>query len=1402
MKSSGTDAFSGSGDLLQKWNVWRSRCGGGAAADARRAELITVADAASASKEFTRDLRERPLRNSSIRHQLRPAWNRGIFTTLTTCAVVLLALVVSFSQAMGATDSYAASTRGFGNVKVSLHDFSTQQEKSSWTVFDCEDPAHAALTASKRMADLLGFGDIKPARANAFSGTLLELPGAGAWLLGVEGNRFHEFFASSENQLKKLVSNAKLNPLQAVPERAYPRWLDCFDNAATAICYEGGGAPVDIDSEFPWVKKHGFAYMYYMFPMESQYVAPGVFDSSVPDWFGAKCREMDIPFRTIYWELYKPSWYWNRKPLPYIKGTPGRLSVMPGFYHENEALYRIPYGSEPIAASDPFSFDARMQFLKSIKDDPNFVGTMAVAEVGLSGVALLGTVSEMSETIGAWHNYLSGTLGYDLSKLGQAHYGRKDYYRSWDEVKVPVTQDFMGFDDTSLHLAGKGWESVADYDIKKTSAYIKPGSPPAPKAIPSEGWVPAISNDRMFWSYARRRSSEKLGDIWLRRKFTVGNEQLSTLKYLHVERTAALRRKYCDAYLNGNSLKQVTNDRAEELTSCFAAGGNLQVGENELVLRMEGMPPIGFITLGKLPLRLYPGMSKAENRRWYDASNFVSWLRMRGVERTLQAMRTVEPNRPLKMMAMVNHMDMAIPLAKRYGGYVHDTGGATGYWCPYTGAKISRAHGMPFSVEPGGPPRNAKQMQSFIAFNIMYGNDAIDLVFATTHFKDKPDVNQWIDENLELLKSFGKMHQPKQSIGMLFSARNMRLGFGQPERWHLGRGALQQVGRNFVQIETSDMDTPIMDQYPVVLDCATVQMTQREVDAILRYVEKGGIFVAQQETARHLPDETDVWLLAKKLGLKVIPKWMSGSNFHRWKQAKIKLSKEQDLLPSLKGKTIEGSGVSIDWLGAENSSAVAYAPTKEGKFTVKPVATWEGDGTMAIAEVPLGRGKIILLGTPLFTRMKDEKGIWVNDEDRGKLLDEFLTGLGAPRDSWGDGVWAEIWRSKNGVYDLYKTARISRKGDKTLTSAPRLRRSEKIDHLVEVSALGHPKVPVDWRDGVVTLPKQEYEMMKARLYLAPRAEIARAGLDWFRAQSQIWRELPLLPDSAKPRPIPVPDDVIPIIQDWKVKLNPLGEEWRQEKTDTPSWKRVKLGTFVAMGMPHDSQAAFRRSVDIPAAWRGRQINLCFTAPPRKHGVTSRGRLWINGEMAKVRQPLQVGNDASFICDITEHTRGGRIDLALQVDGRWRYPKHNKIVGKGRERPSGVTGVFFLEAVQPAVKKTPLSAPWFAGGDVGNLTPVNKGEEVTYTYLETRFTLPEAWPAERLFLERPDGRELMHLCLNNQFITVNMSKLDISKLVTKNGENVLRWVPGSQSLPGITVKQTMKIPDLNLVWTAN
>ena len=86
--------------------------------------------------------------------------------------------------------------------------------------------------------------------------------------------------------------------------------------------------------------------------------------------------------------------------------------------------------------------------------------------------------------------------------------------------------------------------------------------------------------------------------------------------------------------------------------------------------------------------------------------------------------------------------------------------------------------------------------------------------------------------------------------------------------------------------------------------------------------------------------------------------------------------------------------------------------------------------------------------------------------------------------------------------------------------------------------------------------------------------------------------------------------------------------------------------------------------------------------------------------------------------------------------------------------------------------------WLAAADLNVLAPVADGKTPEKAlYFETRFTLPAEWPAERLWLASP-GIGLGKLYINNYPVeAAGLTELDISGLVKRDGENVLRLGAG-------------------------
>jgi hypothetical protein len=1309
---------------------------------------------------------------------LKSGWKQGAFAMALLWGLLNMA-VAAGGPAPAETEKFEAATRGFGYVKVTMQVVGNKND-SSLTTFSAEDAEHAKICASKRLADLLGFGDLKVVADSKLPGTVIELNGAGCWLLGLDGSKFHELYAPNKDAMVRLVKDCNATRWQAVPEKAYPEWLDCFDNAGPGVWVGGGGAQYVLPSDFEWLRDRKLA-MCTLSPTQSRLVGPGTLDTSIFDWHTAMAAKYNLPYRVLFFPA-SHEWLWNREPLPYVLPAPGRTVTAPWLdYQKNVcAGFRT---MEPVPAVDPYIFDLRRRLAEHLENDPNFVGMHGCTEIPEVGVDILASSLDTPGIKQLWHGYLSTELGMDLSTVGKLHKGDPDFYSSWEEVEVPCPGDFIGWDpSTCLDLRGK-WQMHEDTERKgEEQNWFDKTKAPA-------NWVDGNCNDPMIQIYTPRRGAdkEKQPDFWMRRSFNVPSDRLAILKHLHISRAVfhGNHSPLFGVWVNGKKLETMSDERGD-FNQCFVIGDTTQAGENEIVLNTHGAPVPGYIFIGPTPYRKYPMMTETENRLWFDAVNFNAWLRVGKIESALRASRSADPNRPLKMMATINLLDMTTPLCERYGAYQHDTGGAGAYWCPMTGGRLARSHGLPWSCEQGGPPRDAAGFQAAITYYIMLGNDAVDLVFGVGHYRDNPDVAAWFDKNLELIHCIGKMHLPTPPIAILRSTRATRLGFSEPWNWDIGRGPLQAIGRNFAYIEVPDILNGTIDKFPVVIDDGTVLLTGEEIEGIKRYVRRGGIFIAQHHTGRHSPAKGNFWELATAWGLTVTPKYMSDENYHKWPLAKMKFSEKQDLLPSLRGKEIEGSGVAVDYLGKEHTGAISITSQDDN---VRPIATWD-DGTMAIADVHEGRGRFILLGTPFYARMKDVAGAWLNDERRGAMLDELLTSIGVRRNSWTDSrrIWAERWRSKNGVYDLYLVACMTQrqKLDAVKSATVSFRREAPLSEVVEISAIGHPKVQVSSMDGKIIFPATDYGLMQSRVYAAPRANIARSALDWFQTQSQIWRALPPIPEVRKPPVISTPEDILPLADGWTLKI-----EGQPDKT-------VRIGAFGTLGLPENTKATFEKMVSIPEIWKGRHVDLVFDAEQWFWGILPEAHLTVNGKDAAIKQPIKPGPSPGFSVDVTESASSGSLLIQLKIDGT---AKSRLMREDGQLRkPHGVTGLFYLQSSAAAVKSEPLPGPWQAASAFNRLQDIKPGEKVKYLYLETRFTLPKTWPAQRVFLE--SSQHLGFLTINGQvlFTPPWMKRLDISGLVHKDGsENILRWIPAARWVAAWNTYCEGTVPDLNLAW---
>ena len=734
------------------------------------------------------------------------------------------AFIVAAALSCAGGEAETRASRGFGEVRAER----AEADGVSVTRFTCASGELAARMASKRKADLLGFGDLREVASD--KGTLLELAGTGRWLLGVKGERFYEAFAADAAALDAFCASAGL---KAVRDRDYPAWMDCFDNGGPAIWVGGGGDQYQLPNDFEWLKKMGLGFCT-LSPKQSCLVAPGLYDRTIIDWHEAVARKYDLRYRQLMFHSAFP-WAWNLNPLPYVKAMPRFLPI--------RGLHQVDIvaagGMEPTPETDVYRWDLRRMLARDLADS-RLMGWHGCDEIPSASVNDLQSVAEMPHVKAAWKDY--------CRKIGR---------KPAADGHVPTALDFLGWDPR------RDVDLMGEWEVQVSPA----GRPNAdPRWFRTVCWNPILL---AYGPNGKDLSVISNTHVRLRRSFKVPSRTgAAGARYLHlaVPTHRGFEAVPHDVRVNGVAARVLTNPR-ETWSYCYDVSAGIREGGNEIEIDTHGQPLHGYCFLNGIEKRDFPFMAPEKNALWYDAINFSAALHMEKIENELRAIRSVDPDRPLKMMATKDFLDLTTDLCARYGAYQHDTGGAGAFWCPMTGGRLARSHGFPWSCEQGGPPGTLDRMVKAVTFYLNYGNDAADLVFGVGHYTKNPEIRAWCEENGNLIRAIGKLHMPHPPIAILRSTRNTRLGFRTPWNYDIGRGPLQELGYTFEYVETCDLaDTDLLGRYAAICDAGTVMMTEADVEGIRKYVERGGVFLAQFHTGCHSPAEQYAWPLLKGFG--------------------------------------------------------------------------------------------------------------------------------------------------------------------------------------------------------------------------------------------------------------------------------------------------------------------------------------------------------------------------------------------------------------------------------------------------------------------------------------------------------------------------------------------------------
>lgn len=1214
--------------------------------------------------------------------------------------------------------------RGYGKISASGAQWKTSGQPVALVVLETENPEKAGVVASKFASDLAAYGAVSPlATAPLEGGKSFEVRHGGLWTVGIQGRNV--FILSGENATALAPFAKKLNvSAWAAPiADGYPRYLDNFDNAGLGIWWMPTTKPTEILEFFrekPGViNAHG--------QKLSTSFAPNVYEVTGVENIIAQANLINKPYRLMLWADYPLWWESAVEGEHHGESSPSGARLRSLF---EEGGYQTSQTASPRA--DAVHLEAMIHYMNHYENDPNLLAWMEPHGEFFQGDPL----GVPYDAQNRFPEYLQKVKGMTLDQVKEAY---NLQISDWKEVPYPDLAFFYGRRGAFFDLDEIPWRWKA--------ASLEKGM--------QEGFEKPDFNDAT-WSEDLRTGTRVLSQfakegapVWFRFTVDIPAEvsQGEGPLYLHIMPYSEGKDAKVSAWINGSPAeKQTSIDKTWMFRHIeFDVAGLVRPGANQITIYSSTRIKYR-VFLSREKAQEFPFSDVALNRLWLDWSDFYRHAKLQTLKHYLEVMRAIDPVRPIKVMTPHLFQAEAMDLLEKYGAYPQLTGEGAGFYRPMHYKGYSRLRGMPGSSEPGGAMQDNSRMQGMFANIFWESQDIHDYVFdAQRDFWSKPSVVQWWGDNAQLLSTLGKIDFAPITVGVLRDVeQDSRFKNDGIWKWDLSRGPLPSAGVTPVLIDGPEFDRGLADKVPVIFDNATSVMTPERVAAIQRYVDQGGIFIAQFNTGRHEPLVKDSWPLAKALGLKIRDFYEDG-NLHNWPTAKITFTAEQTLLPSLQGKEVEGSGVSIDFLGQTDTGAIRI---ETNETNVTPIAKW-ADGTMAVCEVRMGKGRFIWMGTPFHVRFKDENGKWMNEADRQALLEELLVGLGVPisADSSDERVWIERRESKNGLYDVYLAIAMNIRGqDWKITdeiTSDLLLRDAAHDAVVDVSTAGIPDIAAQRTENGLLLKSQSFTPFQTRQFAVLRKD---AGLEapfiWLATQQRQWRalELPAVDLEAIQRAAAEEikisrQDGIDLGSGWKARVSTDAattpdDAWRDAGFDTASWSDAKMGTWLANGWPDARRVQYLREVEVPADWQkdGRRVLLGFQGH-HLLGMKGTAKLWLNGVA------LEPAPKNGMLVDVSDKVVDGKIRIALDVSGT--------------SMGDGPAGTFFLRNVDKPSASIDLAGPWETYSDWGVINgSINLPGSVADIFgLRRTFELPADWAGSKIRLVIDQDSNLQGLMIN-------------------------------------------------------
>lgn len=1222
--------------------------------------------------------------------------------------------------------------RGFGTIGGQTLCWTAGSGVEVWiTRLDCESADHASLTLSKYLGDLTSRGQVEERQVNWPEGqvTVHTLSGYGLVLAAQVGEQVLIVGSESPNDLRAACRHLKLLEQSPVftPQTLHPAWLDTFQRYAVNSFWR---PLARLNEEDDWDRRFDFCQQYSvgMLPHIDWghfEIEDGTFDFSQFRWVEANAMPRGIAFTQMLLTEHMPLWLVNLHPEWAIRRDPQTHLATWDTWDSPGNRHASP------AREEPYAYTAR--WIKTCAEwaqrNPMLTGYYLGDGWPGGESAYHGWDTQMYDYSQngqeSFRDFLRNK-GLSLAELGQRWYDNSGHFRSWDEVMLPSWTEVVGYGPGVLDLAeGWRWQGIGDW-----------------AEVPESGWFEEEVDDRDWTAMASRASVENLllpkAPALLRCKFdapaewtTEGDQDV----YLCAQLWTMLPGGRTDIplYLNGRLLRPVYLIAGDLKPMNFAVNVTsvLYPGENTLALATPQGHLYGPVFLRRgLPSR-YPYLGRGLNQRWCDFRDWQDWHLLHGTERVLKALRAVDPN-PLVIipgLVWASAGEITTRLMEQYG-VSGEFSGSPAFLFPWHKG-LGYLYGRPGGTEEGGTNDDLQQQAKQLGWLLIMAHQKYHQFWHVENLYWPDEKLAFFKENQPIYKAFGKFDWAPPQVALLKSSLTHRYLMDvrqePPYSFDVGRGELQSLGLTNVYVTEWELRNGRVNDYPVLWDCGSQIMSDEVVHSLEKYVRAGGTFVAIHLTGQHSPTEPDSWPISRLTGFQV-----KGQR----RGTKLTLADDCWLLPRHRGQTFISEGVSIDWLNVNRIGRdLALDPQAEG---VRALATWE-DGSIAIGERRLGKGRVIVLGSTFWRGAQDLRGVWISREEAAGILDDMMDGLGIYRPVRYDD--RRLWMADcitNDGRDRWLIA-FNTSFDDSITPTIRIACPDRPARIADV--VSGQELPSEWVNGEAVISAQSMAPLQKWILQIKRANLGAAVPYWFRFQCKYWDKLP----ETKLPPLPETNS-LDLWQNWRFHLLPgttaeqAGDtDWAQPGFDDSTWPTIDLGIWQTQGYEEQGLGRYRKTFTVPPGWEGKRIFLW--AAGYEWGVwRQQGRMYLNGELLWD----WLGGNSFPRVDITDRLQPGENLLALEIDG------HD---------PTGLSGLVGTVALYTRPNWAAQFELRGEGMEYGASYRPRQAVPVPGPFsgqaLAVNFTLPKEWQGKRVWLQVDTGLHAYWVTVvifNNQQIT--------------------------------------------------